>query len=311
MGQAGIRGRAGTAPGRTPRAARVPGLLRVAAVAGLAFAGWFVLAALAGSASADTGEARPAADGTGTAGMTGTAVSRAGELASAALRTVPAKPREARPAREAGTHGKQEAREAHKGREARGAGESRRALTPMTAHGDRLLRAPSAAVGRLVAGVPELRELRPAASGLVGRAGLADRHPVRDLLSPLAGRLVPEALLDGPGDRPHDVRDSVRKAPSPGAEAAPAEDARTATGATGGCRDCGSADAPAAPRHAPATGEDDGGTGLPQNGGGHTPPAGLVSSSTLAAPPAVAVRALPAAVAGHDASPADPAFVPD
>ncbi|MFB4319649.1 hypothetical protein [Actinomadura sp. 21ATH] len=306
MRQAAIRGRAGTALGRTPRAARVPGLLRVAAVAGLAFAGWFVLAALAGSASADTGSARPAAGG---------AVTLAGEPASSALRPVPAMPREARPARDAGTH---EPRRAHGTREARepgGSGESRPVLARTAAHGGRLLRAPSAAVDRLVAGVPELRELRPAASGLVGRgglverAGLGDRHPVRGLLSPLTDRIVSEDPPDRSDDRPQDARDSVRKAPSPGARTAPAQDTRTA--ATGGCRDCGGADAPASPGHAPASGEDDGGAGLPQNGGGHTPPAGLLSSSTLAAPPAVAVRALPAAVAGHDASPADPATVPD
>ncbi|MFI0351820.1 hypothetical protein [Actinomadura sp. 9N407] len=283
MQQVAIRAGAREALDRTTRA-RVPGVLRMAVVAGLAFAGWFALAALAGSASADSGDGRPVAGRDG-----GEAIGLAGDLAgdlATGLTT-----------------------------SATGTGSPQRETVRKA--GDRLLRAPSSTLTGLVSGAPGLRELRPAASGLAERAGLPDRHAVHGLLSPLTGRAVPDALFGSEGGRPHGGdRDSgtARGADGPGGDTdpRPAATPRTAGEPGGTCRGCDRADGvPTAPRPFHETGQDDAKAALTQPGQGHGPIAGTLPASLPDVPDAMAARALPASAPKEEAAPADPVTAPD
>ncbi|XVQ10244.1 hypothetical protein ACQP1W_48350 [Spirillospora sp. CA-255316] len=322
MQPAPIRDGARRAPDPVPhaRATRLGGTLprvllrgsaRVAVAAGLAFAGWFLLSALAGS-PASAAATDPAGHG-GEAGRSGPALTAGTERASGEML--------ARTTARAAARTAARAAERMAPRTAERMDAWRLEGVEDVARGP-LLRAPSSTVARLVDEVSDrsgLRELRPAGAALMQKAGLPDdRRAVDRLLSPLTAHPPALGTLLGTGratalQAAHD--DAGVQAPPAGARgefAVAAPGVRSGASPSIGCRSCSRAGhGPFAPQPLMPPGQGDASAAFLHTGHGPGPMTATFTSPIGATPATVDVRSHPAAAMRDKSAPARPMVVPD
>ncbi|MFC5754598.1 hypothetical protein [Actinomadura rugatobispora] len=283
MQPAPIRDGARRVPEPVPHArVLLRGAARVAVVAGLAFAGWYLLSALAGSPASATADP---ADPGGAAGRLGAALTASADRASGDVLA----------------HTTEHATEHATGR---------------------LLGRPSSAVTRLVDEVSDrsgLHELRPAGAALIGSAGLRDdQRAVDRLLSPLTEQPPALGTLPGTGratalQAAHD--DAGAQASPAGARggfSAAAPGVGSGASLKTGCGSCARAgQGPSAPQPLMPPGQGDASAAFLHTMYGPGPMTGTLSSPIDATPATVDVRALPAAAMQDKSAPARPMVVPD